>query len=138
MVEELAYMVYELGELQNKANSVIENHPKGEKQAQKLQDELEDLRKDLVITTGDNYVAAAEPELRERMADLYSNIAGSFSRVTASQKQNLELISEEFTEAKKRYSTIKNKEGEKFMKFLDKNELEKPTIKTKEEFLSED
>lgn len=136
MVEDLAYMVYELGELQTKANSVIENNPKGKKDAQKLYDALEKLRKDLVITTGDNYVASAEPELREWMADLYSSIAGTFSRVTASQKQNLELISEEFAEAKKRFQKIKDKEGEKFMKFIEKNEIEKPTIKTKEEFLS--
>ena len=136
MVEDLAYMVYELGEWQTKAKTVLENNPKGKKDAQKLFDALENLRKDLVITTGDNYVASAEPELRERMADLYSNIAGSFSRVTASQKQNLELISEDFMKAKERYATIKDKEGEKFMKFLEKNDLEKPTMKTKEEFLS--
>ena len=135
MVEDLAYMVYELGALQTKAQKVIEDQPKGKKVAQQLYDELEALRKDLVITTGDNYVASAEPELRERMGDLYSNIAGSFGRVTAAQKQNLELISEEFSDAKKRYQTIKDKEGKKFMKFLEKNELEKPTIQTKEEFL---
>ena len=136
MVEDLAYMVYELGSWQTKANTVMENNPKGKKVAQQLHEELETLRKDLVITTGDNYVAAAEPELRERMADLYSNIAGSYGRVTPAQKQNLELISEEFEEAKKRYAAIKDKEGKKFIKFLDKNDIEKPTIKSKEEFLS--
>ncbi|PVW15664.1 WD40/YVTN/BNR-like repeat-containing protein [Marixanthomonas spongiae] len=138
MVEDLAYMVYELGQWQAKAQAVIENHPKGKKQAQNLYDALETLRKDLVVTTGDNYVASAEPELRERMGDLYADIAGSFSKVTAAQKQNMTLISEEFTEAKARYKKIKDKEGRKFMKFLEKNDIEKTSIKTKEAFLSED
>ncbi|MAN59596.1 MAG: hypothetical protein CMC08_07150 [Flavobacteriaceae bacterium] len=138
MVEELAYMVYEIGETQDKANEVIENHPKGKKQAEKLYTALENLRAELVITTGDNYVAAAEPELRERMGELYSNVAGSYDQVSGAQLQNFELISQEFEDAKKRYASIMDKEGKKFMNFLEKNNLEKPSIESKEEFLADD
>ena len=62
MVEDLAYVVYEIGEMQTKAKDVIDNNPKGKKVAQQLHDALEGLRTDLVVTTGDNYVASAEPE----------------------------------------------------------------------------
>lgn len=138
MVEELAYMVYELNETQDMAKSVIDSNPKGKKAAQKLWDSLEALKKDLVITTGDNYVASAEPELRERMADLYSNVATSYDRVSGAQKQNFELISEDFAKAKARYKTIMTKEGSKFMSFVEKSGMEKKSIKSKEAFLSKE
>ncbi len=138
MVEDLAYMVYEIGETQAKAKAVIQDHPKGKKSAQKLWDALEGLREDLVITTGDNYVASAEPELRERMGDLYSSVAGSYDRVSDARKRNFELISEEFSKEKDRYAAIMAKEGKKFMNFLEKNDIDKPAVKPKEEFLKKD
>lgn len=135
MVEDLAYMVYELGETQKLTKTVIESNPKGKKQAVKLYNALEELRKDLVVTTGDHYVASAEPELREKMGELYSNVASAYDRVSGAHKQNFELISEDFEEAKKRYQTITNKEGKKFSSFLEKNEIKKPKIQSKEDFL---
>jgi hypothetical protein len=136
MVEDLAYVVYEITTLQDKAQEVIKDNPKGKKVAQQLYDALEDLRTDLVITTGDNYVASAEPELRERMADLYSNISSSYDRVSGAQKQNFELIKEEFEKEKIRFEAIKNKEGKKFMKFLEKNDME-VKVDSKDDFLSD-
>ncbi|MBW2938973.1 hypothetical protein KXJ69_12725 [Aureisphaera sp. CAU 1614] len=135
MVEDLAYLVYEITETQKVAQLVIENHPKGKKDAQKLYDALENLRKDLVITTGDNYVASAEPELRERMGELYANVASSYDRVSGAQKQNYKLISEEFEKEKLRFNEIMGKEGKKFTSFLEKNNLEKPAVLPKEEYL---
>ena len=105
------------------------------KDAQKLYDALENLRKDLVITTGDNYVASAEPELRERMGELYANVASSYDRVSGAQKQNYKLISEEFEKEKLRFNEIMGKEGKKFTSFLEKNNLEKPVILSKAEYL---
>ena len=138
MVEDLAYTIYELNETQDKAREVMENNPKGKKTAQKLFDALEALKKDLVITTGDNYVASAEPELREKMGDLYANVASSYDRVSGAQKQNYELISEEWIAAKSRYQEIMAKEGKKFESFLEKNSIDPPKLKTKEEFLKKD
>lgn len=138
MVEDLAYMVHEITETQKKTQEVKENYLKGKKNAVKLYDALESLRKDLVITTGDNYVASAEPELRERMGDLYSTVATSYDQVSGSVKQNIALITEEFETAKQQYRSIMDKEGKKFLTFLEKNEISKPAIKTKEEFLKKD
>jgi hypothetical protein len=135
MVEDLAYMVYEINETQSKANDVIENNPNGKKIAEKFNNALEELRKTLVITTGDNYVASAEPELREKMGELYGNVASTYDGVSSAYKLNFELISEDFETAKIQYEVILAKEGKKFYKFLEKNEIDKPVIKTKEEFL---
>jgi photosystem II stability/assembly factor-like uncharacterized protein len=138
MVEDLAYMVYEINENQAKAAAIIENNQKGEKVAGKFNIALEELRKTLVITTGDNYVASADPELREEMGALYSNVATTYDGVSGAYRLNYELISEEFETAKKQYETILKKEGEKFYTYLEKNEIEKPVIKSKDEFLKKD
>jgi len=135
MVEDLAYMVYEIREHQKVAEKVMSDHPKGKKAAQNFYNALEELRKDLVITTGDNYVASAEPELRERMADLYSGVASSYDRVSQARKENFKLISGQFNTEKERYSTIMGKEGKKFMNYLEKNEIAKADIKSKTDFI---
>jgi len=138
MVEDLAYMVHEINETQKVAKKLIDEKGKGAKEAKKVWDAFEALRKDLVITTGDNYVASAEPELRERMGELYSNVANAYDRVSGAHKQNYELISSEFETEKKRFAGIKAKEGRKFMKVLEKNEFTKPAVQTKQEFLKKD
>ncbi|NNM23160.1 MAG: hypothetical protein HKO54_06385, partial [Flavobacteriaceae bacterium] len=135
MSEDLAYMVYEVMETQKKAKDVMKSHPKGKKTADKLYNALEELRKDLVITTGDNYVASAEPELRERLGNLYSGVASSYDGVSQARKENFKLISEEFNTAKERMATIMAKEGKKFMSFLDKNDISKPEMKSRAEFV---
>lgn len=135
MVEDLAYLVYELNSKIADADIVIKEHPKGKKHAEKLKLALETLKKDLVITTGDNYVASAEPELREKMGTLYSNVAESYDRVSGAQKENFEFISESFDEAKSRYQSILDNENVKFNSFLEKNSIEPIQIKRKEEFL---
>ncbi len=135
MVEDLAYIVYELGAYQQAATKVMEEQPKGKKIAQKFYDALENLRKELVITTGDNYVGAAEPELRERMGELYANVAGSYDQVSGAQKQNYKLIKAEFEKARSQYMTILNGEGKRFLQYLSKNNMQPPSIQTKEEYL---
>jgi len=135
MVEDLAYMVHQITATQKTAQSVIDSNSKGKKTAQKLYDALENLRTDLVVTTGDNYVASAEPELRERMGELYANVATSYDQVSGAQKQQYKIIKKEFDEAKVRFQQIMDKEGKKLMSFLEKNDMDKPNIKSKEDFL---
>ena len=138
MVEDLAYMVYQITEYQKAAQALILNHPKDKKPAEKLYDALERLRKDLVITTGDNYVGTAEPRLREKMGTLYSNIASSYDGVSASQMQNFRLISGEFELAQKRFEDILKKEGSKFESVLKKNAMELPGLLQKNTYLGKD
>ena len=118
MVEDLAFLVYEIGQIQAKAKEVIDMGGKPAKQAQKTWDALEALRTDLVVTTGDNYVASAEPELRERMGELYSNIATNYDRIDGSLKSNFELISEEFTTEKTRFCKNMERSQRSFIKLL--------------------
>ncbi|MFN3136903.1 MAG: VPS10 domain-containing protein [Allomuricauda sp.] len=100
MTQELAYLVYELDEIMENANTA------GDK---KTVEKLNSLKETLVITTGDNYVGTAEPQLRERMADLYSKVASNYDKPSAAELKNLEVIAERFNTAKTDFAKLKDK-----------------------------
>ncbi len=102
MTQELAYMVYELDAILEKA------------QKKKTIAALNKLKESLVITTGDNYVGSSEPQLREKMADMFSKLAGSYDKPSSAELENLSIIAERFANAKKDYAKIKKK-----VKFLE-------------------
>ena len=98
MTEELAYMVYVIDELILNENT-----------NESTRSELNELKKSLVITTGDNYVGAAKKQLREKMSDLYSKVASSYDKPSANELENLALIENEMKSVNKRYSKILKK-----------------------------
>lgn len=97
MTQELAYMVYELDALMEAT------------QKAKVKTALNSLKETLVITTGDNYVGSAEPQLREKMADLYAKIAGSYDKPSNNEMQSLQVIEERFNKAKADFAKLKKK-----------------------------
>lgn len=99
MTQELAYLVYELDAIIDAVN----------KDNTKFDSSLNALKESLVITTGDNYVGSAEPQLREKMADLYSKIAGSYDKPTSNELNNLVLVEERFEKAKEDFAKLKKK-----------------------------
>ena len=98
MTQELAYLVYELDWIMSKLSS-----------ESKVWKNLFDLKETLVITKGDNYVGAVEPQLREKMADLYSKIAESWDVPSSSELDNYEIIKQRFEKAKKSFNKLKSK-----------------------------
>ncbi len=100
MTQELAYLVYELDEMLSMAQS--ENNSK-------MTAKLNALKETLVVTTGDNYVGAAEPQLREKMADLYSKLADSYDKPSVAEMENLSVIAERFATAKADFETLKKR-----------------------------
>ncbi len=107
MTQELAYIVYELDAILEKATAM---------KSKKLISKLTTLKESLVITTGDNYVGSAEPQLREKMADLFSKIAGSYDKPSQTELDALSIVVDRFTKAKTEYTKIKKKV--KFLKDL--------------------
>lgn len=106
MMEELAYMVYEL-------DAILVEAKKEKKK--KIISKLTKLKESLVITTGDNYVGSAEPQLREKMSDLYSKIATSYDKPSNAELESLNIIEERLVTAKNAYAKIKRR-----VKFVDK------------------
>ncbi len=116
MTQELAHLVYELDEI----HGAIKDSDK------KLANSLNSLKETLVITTGDNYVGSAEPQLREKMADLYSRVASSYDKPSAAELENLQLIEGRYNDAKK-----------VFMKLKKEAKIDDLKLKTFDEFISD-
>ncbi|MCR9174077.1 MAG: hypothetical protein NXI10_16365 [bacterium] len=135
MNEELAYMVYEIDEYIEHANSTKKSNPKLSKSADKLINELNELKKTLVITTGDNYVGRAENQLREDLAEIYSTIGGNYGAPTKSQLATVELMKNRLNEAKEKMDSIRSGTMKKYDTSLTKAELSSPKLKTFEEYV---
>ncbi len=97
MNQELAYMVYEL-------DAILKTTQK-----KKTIAALTNLKESLVITTGDNYVNSAEPQLREKMSGLYGRITNNYDKPSNNELENLSVIEKLFTNAKKDFAKIKKK-----------------------------
>ncbi len=135
MVEDLAYRVYVINEYIKSTGKIIEKEPKANKTVTQFNADLIKLKEELVVTTGDNYVATAEPQLREKMGDLYAAIAGNYGAVTGNAKENITLIETQTAKANTKFDNLMNKEGKKYTDYVEKNNLPKTELKSKEEFL---
>ncbi|NJB69820.1 photosystem II stability/assembly factor-like uncharacterized protein [Saonia flava] len=100
MTQELAYLVYELDEMIAKAEADKNS---------KMETKLNNLKETLVITTGDNYVGSAEPQLREKIGNLYSKLVLSYDKPSPTELDNLAIVMERFEEAKTEFSKLKKK-----------------------------
>lgn len=134
--EELAYLVYELDELIALNSKIIEKSPKALKTNGKIDSELNSLKNTMVVTSGDNYVGAAEPQLREKLSAIYATIATQFDAPSPSQKANIENIIDQFNTAKSGFSDLKSKYKNKLVEQAEK--LQIPfTLQSFEEYLKE-
>jgi len=113
MTQELAYLVYKL-------DAILESPSVKDK----VKTALNSLKETLVVTTGDNYVGTAEPQLREKMADLYSKVATSYDKPSNNELENLKTIQKRFDNAKADFAKLEAK-------------VKEVEFKTFEEFLEE-
>ncbi|WP_282042587.1 WD40/YVTN/BNR-like repeat-containing protein [Winogradskyella flava] len=104
MTQELAYIVYQI-------DIILENTGTDSKLGKKMLA----LKETLVITTGDNYVGSAEPQLRELMTQVFAKIAYSYDKPSPNEMDNLSIIEERFSKAKKDFEKLKSKAKTKTM-----------------------
>lgn len=97
MTQDLAYMVYELDATLEKVTN------------KKLKNSLNELKETLVITTGDNYVGSAEPQLREKLSELYSKLASSYDKPSSNELDFLSMLEERFNNAQSMFTKYKKK-----------------------------
>ncbi len=135
MSEDLAYQVYEMDEMLAVAEKESADNSGVKKIADKLINQLNALKSRSVITTGDNYVGAAEPELREKLATLYAKVAGGFEPPSAAELENMSLLEGTFNDGKKTLEKIKSGPWNKFSKAINTSGEELAKWKSKAEFL---
>ncbi|MEY3398447.1 MAG: hypothetical protein RL220_1041, partial [Bacteroidota bacterium] len=137
-IQDLAYLVYQIDSWDQSIVDFKKSNPKGSKNSTALDKKLDALRDELVITTGDNYVGAAEPKLREKLNDIYGTIAGYPGAPSSSQLESVEALKQDFAKHKSTWSTILNAELKKFQGELKSAGMQVPVIKSMEDFLKED
>ncbi|MFM7853598.1 MAG: hypothetical protein ACKO96_17170, partial [Flammeovirgaceae bacterium] len=90
----------------------------------------------IVVTKGDNYVGAGEPQLREDLADLYARVARSFYKPNTAEIDNLAAIQSRLSSAKEEFKKIKDKHLSKITNQRNKDGIKDPLVfKTFDEFL---
>jgi photosystem II stability/assembly factor-like uncharacterized protein len=135
MSEQLAYMVYQIDEIIAKAEEVKEAG--GSKASNAVIEELTQLKETLVVTTGDNYVASAEPQLRGKVATLYAKIASGFQPPSASELANLQLLEERYNKAQNDFSFIKSKRVLKMEKYMEGKGITSVELKSFDDFIKD-
>ena len=136
MTQDLAYLVYQIDETIDYTEKTNENNAKLNNKAGALLTRLTHLKETLVVTTGDNYVGAAEDQLREDISDLYSVVTDNFDKPGNNQYENLATLENELADAMAKYEDIREKELAKFEKAAAKDDVEAVKIKSYEEFLA--
>jgi len=135
MNQELAYLVYEMDELTKVAEALKSKGPAATKAVAPFVNETAKLKESLVVMKGDNYVGAAEPQLREKLADLYSKVASSFAKPSKAELDNLEALESRFTAGKAEFKKIKEKHIAKINKLLAGDKVEPIMVKPYDEFV---
>ena len=135
MTEELAYMVYQIDEYLAHSEKVMKENASLKKQALKFNTDVMALKKTLVITTGDNYVGAAEKQLREKIGDLFSTIGGYYGAPSTTQLESLTMLQTALTDAKKRFKEIQIAQLAKYLAATEKAGFVSVTMKSFEEFV---
>jgi photosystem II stability/assembly factor-like uncharacterized protein len=136
MNEQLAYMVDQIDKMKEGTDMVLEKGP-NKKLTAKVREfarGLGKLKDPLVVMTGDNYVGAAEPLLREKIADLYGAVAGYVGKPSNAQLQNMEDLDNKLQAAQEELNAVMP-ELEKLNKELEKAKLPTITFRSKEEFI---
>jgi photosystem II stability/assembly factor-like uncharacterized protein len=138
MTEELAYLVYEMDEYILHTEKVIKENAGLKKHAQKLNTDLNALKDVLVVTKGDNYVGAGEPQLREKIGDLYSTIGSYYGAPSSSQLETLKMLQGKLADGKKKFQAIKDAQFTKYKAATEKAGIPSVVLKTFEEFVKKD
>ena len=139
MIQDLAYFVYQIDQWDLTVESYQQKNSTPNKTVTKLGQELDALRNKLVVTTGDNYVGTADPQLKEKLNDIYGTIASYYGAPSSTQIENIATLKKAMSDAKVEFEKIKSGNIKSFEKELTKNKtVTVPIIVTFEEFLKLD
>jgi hypothetical protein len=138
LTEDLAYLVYQL----DTWDAAVEEHTKSQSKPAKnlvsLNTSLDAIREVCVVTKGDNYVGAGEPQLREKLGDIYSTIGSYYGAPSSSQLENIASLKIEYNKQVTAFEKLKSGELKKFEAELAKGGKPAVVILSKEDFLKKD
>jgi hypothetical protein len=136
LIQDLAYFVYQIDQWDEKVEEFQKKNSAPIKTVTKLGEELDALRNKVVVTTGDNYVGAAEPQLKEKLNDIYGTVASYYGAPSSTQLENIASLKKDFAAARSNFDKIKAGSIKVFEKELTKNKtVQVPALISFEEFL---
>jgi photosystem II stability/assembly factor-like uncharacterized protein len=137
--QELAHLVYCIDQWDESLDSYLKASGSKDKKLIALNTTLDNLRSELVVTKGDNYVGAGEPQLRERLGDLYSTVGSYFGAPSTTQLDNMKKLRLQFETARNNYLDLLNKELANIVKQMEKESKgTKPVVLSLEDFLKKE
>jgi len=134
MIEDLAYLVYQVDESITYSKMLAQKQQKTKRYSDKILSKLTALKKTLVQTTGDNYTQTPEPELREKIDELYSKVVQNYDLPSNSQMRNLEILEKQLKEAQQSFEHIRQKYLLKLEKKARKHQIKPLEFLTFDEF----
>jgi len=136
LIQDLAYLVYRIDKWDAGIEEYVKNNNASTKSLSKVNLELDALREKLVVTTGDNYVGAAEPRLREKLNDIYGTISSYPGAPSSTQLENIASLKSDYEKAVHEFSRIESGSLKSFEKLLEKTTTaQKPDIVAFDAFL---
>jgi photosystem II stability/assembly factor-like uncharacterized protein len=138
MTERLAYVVDQVDALRDSSATRLAANPKLKKTIDPLIKQLDAMKQRLVVTTGDNYVGLAEPELREKIANLYSEVAGYAGPPTNAQLERLTGLETELKAAESAVGSMLANDLPKLNAQLTKAKATDIKLRSREEFMNSD
>ncbi len=136
MNEQLAYIIAQIDGMSDGSKAIISKDlpKKLSKAIVEFNEGLAILKKPLVVMTGDNYVGAAEPELREKIANLYGDVAGYVGKPSLGQLKNMETLDTQLQTVQNEFNE-KVKQLESINKMLEKEGLAPIKLSSLEAFI---
>jgi hypothetical protein len=133
-IQDLAYLVYNIDQLDEKIEALVKLDNQN-KNLNQFNLKLDSLRNKLVVTTGDNYVGAAEPQLKEKFNDIYGTINSYPGAPSSTQLENIAALKKDLQKASQELDKLKAENTKTFEQALEKNNIQKPAILSFDEFL---
>jgi hypothetical protein len=124
MTQDLAYLVYQVDSYLDYAEKIKASDPKSSKSMTAIINDLNKLKERLVITTGDNYVDTAEPELREKISQLYGIVIANFDRPSVIQEENKNTLNEKLKESQNKFTSIISKHEKNLLRYAKSANIE--------------
>ncbi len=135
--EDVAYTTYQVDQLLETCDS-LSKRKEFSKTAQAIKAKLVKLKSSLVVTTGDNYVGSAPPQLKEKLATLYNEVAGYQGAPSTTEVENINLLADQTKKAIEELQILMEKEWNPLAnKAAEKGANADPKIKSRDTFLSE-
>ncbi len=136
--QELAYFVYKLDTWDKAADEYLKTNPKAGSHADVVSKALDKIREACVVTKGDNYVGAGEPQIREKVGNIYSAIGSYYGAPSSSQLDNVQSLRDKFKEQVIAFEKLATGEIKKFEADLVKKKIALPVVKSFEDFMKDE